>query len=164
MILLVLALSLASLLPTSQKAHAHKGSHNLDCGGPQIIIEGGLPSPFALTARPEATLEIESDATINIKGVDMPANPSIHWGVQALGSELARYDVGIASGPDPITVSDFASHARGLYELEVTLSSGPVELCTIPFRANISGFGAQLPSPPQECQRSAASAPWPVPI
>ena len=92
----------------------------------------------------------------------MPANPSIHWGVQALGSELARYDVGIASGPDPITVSDFASHARGLYELEVTLSSGPVELCTIPFRANISGFSGTTALAATGV--STASVPWPVHI
>jgi hypothetical protein len=29
-------------------ASAHDGSHDTDCGGPQIIIEGGNPSPFTL--------------------------------------------------------------------------------------------------------------------
>ena len=133
-------LLIAVLWLMAPPAYAHDGPHNLDCGGPQIIIEGGQPSPFTLPAQADSTLEIEPDATLTIRGVDMPADPSMRWGVQGLGSELAGKDVGFASGVASIDVSDFTSHARGIYVVEGTLLSGPIELCTIPFKLNITGF------------------------
>ena len=131
---------MAALWLVAPPAYAHEGSHNLDCGGPQIVIEGGFPSPFTLPNQADTTLEIEPDATLTIRGVDMPTDPSMRWGVQGLGSELAGKDVEFASGKASINVSDFTSHARGIYEVEGTLFSGPIELCTIPFKVNISGF------------------------
>ena len=131
---------MAAIWLAAPSALAHDGPHNLDCGGPQIVIAGGQPSPFTLPAQADTTLEIEPDATLTIRGADMPVDPSMRWGVQGLGSELAGKDVGFASGEASIDVSDFTSHARGIYEVEGTLFSGPIELCTIPFRVNISGF------------------------
>ena len=37
-------------------------------------------------------------------------------------------------------MGDFSSHARGVYVVEGTLFSGPVELCNIPFEFSITGF------------------------
>jgi len=131
---------MAALWLIAPQAQAHEGPHDLDCGGPQIVIEGGQPSPFTLPTQGDETLNIEPDSTLTISGVDMPASPSMRWGVQGLGSELASKEIQFASGAASINVSDFSSHARGIYEVEGTLLSGPIELCTIPFRVNISGF------------------------
>lgn len=71
----------------------------------------------------------------------MPADVSLHWGIQGLGTELAGKDLQLTSGTTKINVADFSSHARGIYEVEGSLRSGPIELCTIPFKVNITGFG-----------------------
>jgi len=135
---------MATLWLIASEARAHEGSHDLDCGGPQIVIEGGRPSPFTLPAQADTTLNLEPDATLTIRGVDMPTDPSMRWGVQGLGSELASKDVDFTSGTAAIDVSDFASHTRGIYEVEGTLLSGPIELCKISFKVNISGFSGTI--------------------
>ena len=119
---------------------AHDGSHDTDCGGPQIIIEGGNPSPFTLPNQGDETLEIDPDAVLTIRGIDLPADATLHWGVRGLGTELAGKDVDISSGVTTINVADFSSHARGVYVIEGTLFSGPIELCSIPFELDITGF------------------------
>ena len=131
----------AALWLMTPQAYAHDGPHNVDCGGPQIVIEGGQPSPFTLPAQADETLKIEPGAVLTIRGVDLPADTSLHWGIQGLGTELVGKDLRFTSGATTIKVADFSSHARGIYEVEGTLFSGPIELCTIPFKVNISGFG-----------------------
>lgn len=121
-------------------ALAHDGPHNIDCGGAQIIIEGGQPSPFTLPAQVDETIEIDPEAVLTIRGVDLPTDASLHWGLQGLGAELAGKDVQLSSGVTKINVEDFSSHARGVYVIEGTLSSGTVALCTIPFELKITGF------------------------
>ena len=54
--------------------------------------------------------------------------------------ELAGKDLDLSSGVTTINVADFSSHARGVYVVEATLFSGPIELCAIPFELSISGF------------------------
>ena len=122
-------------------AYAHDGPHNIDCGGPEIIIEGGQPPAFTLPAQSDETLEVDPQAVLTIRGIAMPADASLHWGVQGLGTELAGKDLQFTSGVTTINVADFSTHARGIFEIEGTLFSGPIELCTIPFKLNISGFG-----------------------
>ena len=122
-------------------AYAHDGPHNIDCGGPEIIIEGGQPPAFTLPAQSDETLEVDPQAVLTIRGIGMPADASLHWGVQGLGTELAGKDLQFTSGVTTINVADFSTHARGIFEIEGTLFSGPIELCTIPFKLNISGFG-----------------------
>ena len=119
---------------------AHDGPHNLDCGGPQIILEGGQPSPFTLPAQVDETLNPDPEAILTIRGVDLHADASLHWGRQGLGTELAGKDVEFSSGVVTVNIGDFSSHARGIFEVEGTLFSGPTELCIIPFKLNISGF------------------------
>lgn len=119
---------------------AHDGPHNLDCGGPQIILEGGQPSPFTLPAQADQTIKLDPEAILTIRGVDLPADASLHWGIQGLGTELAGKDVEFSSGAATVNIGDFSSHARGIFEVEGTLFSGPTELCKIPFKLNISGF------------------------
>jgi hypothetical protein len=131
---------MAALWLMAPAAYAHDGTHNLDCGVPQIVIEGGQPSPFTLPAQADQTLDIEPDAILTIRGIDIPDDASLHWGVQGLGAEIAGKDVQFATGIATIDISDFSSHARGIYEVEGTLLSGPIELCTIPFKLNITGF------------------------
>ena len=123
------------------QAYAHDGPHNIDCGAPEIIIEGGQPSSFTLPSQVHETLKIEPDAVLTIRGIDLPVDTSLHWGIQGLGTELAGKDLQFTSGVTTVDVADFSSHARGIYEVEGTLRSGPIELCTIPFRVNITGFG-----------------------
>ncbi len=109
--------------------------------GPQIIIEGGQPSSFTLPSHVDETIEIEPDAVLTIRGVDLPVDAVLHWGIQGLGTELAGKDLQFMSGVTTVNVSDFSSQARGIYEVEGTLLSGPIELCSKPFKVNISGFG-----------------------
>jgi len=40
-----------------------------------------------------------------------------------------------------VDLADFSPLSHGIYEIEGTLLSELVELCTLPFRVNISGFG-----------------------
>ncbi len=122
-------------------AHAHDGPHG--CGGPEIIIQGGNPSPFILPIQADESIEIEiePDAVLTIRGINLPVDTRLHWGVQGLGSELAGKDVQISAGVTTIDVADFSEHARGVYVTKVALFSGPVELCSIPFELNVSGFG-----------------------
>ncbi|NQW23473.1 MAG: hypothetical protein HQ475_08530 [SAR202 cluster bacterium] len=122
-------------------AYAHEGEHDSDCGGPEIIIEGGQPASFSLPSQAGGTIEIDPDAVLTIRGENLPADASMHWGLQGLGTELAGEDVQFTSGVTTINVAEFSAQARGIYEVEGTLLSGPVELCTIPFNVNISGFG-----------------------
>ena len=131
---------MAAIWLMAPAAYAHDGLHNLDCGGPQIVIEGDQPSPFTLPTQADKTLDIEPDATLTIRGIDIPEDASLHWGVQGLGLEIAGKDVQFATGVATINISDFSSHAKGIYEVEGTLLSGPIELCTIPFKLNITGF------------------------
>ena len=128
------------LLLMAPTASAHDGPHNLDCGGPQIIIEGGQPSPFTLPAQADETIEIDPDAILTIRGIDLPTGASLHWGIQGLGTELAGKDIEFSSGAATVNIGDFSTHARGIFEVEGTLFSGPTELCNIPFKLNISGF------------------------
>lgn len=137
---IAILLLMAAIWLMAPTAYAHDGPHNLDCGGPQIVIEGGQPSPFTLPTQAEETLDIQPDATLTIRGVDVPNDASLHWGVQGFGAEIAGKDVQFVTGVATINISDFSSHARGIYEVEGTLFSGPIELCTIPFKLNISGF------------------------
>ncbi len=134
-------LLIAVLWLMAPQAYAHDGPHNIDCGGPQIIIEGGQPSSFTLPSQADETLEIEPGAVLTIRGIDLPAGVSLRWGVQGLGTELAGKDLRFSSGVTTVNVADFSSYARGIYEVEGTLRSGSVELCTIPFKVNITGFG-----------------------
>ena len=120
-------------------AHAHDGPHG--CGGPEIIIEGGNPSPFTLPLQADESIEVEPDAVLTIRGVNLPVDARLHWGVQGLGSELAGKDVQISSGVTTLDVADFSEHARGVYVIKGALFSGPIELCSIPFELNVSGFG-----------------------
>jgi len=62
-------------------ASAHDGSHDTDCGGPQIIIEGGNPSPFTLPTQGDETLEIDPEAILTIRGINLPADATLHWGI-----------------------------------------------------------------------------------
>ncbi len=132
---------IAALWLIAPPASAHEDSHEVDCGGPQIIVEGGKPSRFTLPAQGDETIEIGPDAVLTIRGIDLPADASLHWGVQGLGTELTGKDVLLSSGVTTINVADFSSHARGVYVVEGTLFSGPTELCSIPFELYISGFG-----------------------
>ena len=134
-------LLIAVLWLVAPQAYAHDGPHDIDCGDSQIIIEGGQPSPFSLPSQAHETLDIEPGAVLTIRGVDLPAGVSLRWGVQGLGTELAGKDLQFSSGVTMINVADFSAHARGIYEVLGTLRSGPVELCSIPFKVNISGFG-----------------------
>lgn len=120
-------------------AYAHDGPHG--CGGPEIIIEGGNPSPFTLPLQADESIEIEPDAVLTIRGVNLPVDARLHWGVQGLGAELAGKDVQISSGVTTIDVADFSEHARGVYVIKGALFSGPIELCSIPFELNVTGFG-----------------------
>ena len=119
--------------------HGHEGPHG--CGGPEIVIEGGNPSPFTLPLQSDETIEIEPDAVLTVRGINLPVDARLHWGVQGLGSELAGKDVQISSGVTTINVSDFSDHARGVYIIKGTLFSGPIELCSIPFELDVAGFG-----------------------
>ena len=121
-------------------ALAHDGTHTDDCGGPQILIEGGQPSPFTLPDQADETIEIDPEAVLAIRGINLPADTSLHWGVQGLGAELAGKDLNISSGVTTINAADFSSHARGVYVIKGTLFSGPIELCKIPFELSVSGF------------------------
>lgn len=132
-------LLMAVLWLTAPSAHAHEGTHG--CGGPEIIIEGGQPSPFTLPSQADETIKIDPDAVLTIRGVNLPVDAKLHWGVQGLGTELAGKDIQIAYGVTTINVADFSAHARGVYVIEGTLFSGPVELCKIPFELNIANFG-----------------------
>ena len=119
-------------------AYAHDGPHG--CGGPEIVIEGGNPSPFTLPAQAEEKIEIEPDAVLTVRGVNLPVDARLHWGIQGLGTELAGKDVAISTGVTTINVADFSSHARGIYVVKGALFSGPIELCSIPFDLSVSGF------------------------
>ena len=130
-------------LPASP-AHAQDGPHNVDCGGPEIIIEGGQPSPFTLPSQTDETLDIAPGAVLTVRGVGLPVDASLHWGLLGLGTELAGRDLQLNSGVATIDVADFSSHARGIYEVEGSLFSGPTELCTIPFKVNITGFSGTV--------------------
>ena len=135
-ILLLMAVSWLMAPPVS----AHDGSHDTDCGGPQIIIEGGNPSPFSLPNQGDETLEIAPEAILTIRGINLPADAALHWRVRGLGAELAGKFVDISSGVTTINVADFSSHARRVYLVEGILFSGPIELCSISFEADITGF------------------------
>ncbi len=131
---------MAALWLIAPPALAHEGTHADDCGGPQIVIEGGQPSPFTLPDQGDQTIEIDPDAVLTIRGINLPADATLHWGVLGLGTELAGKDLNLSSGVTTINVADFSSHARGVYEVEGTLFSGPIELCSIPFELSVSGF------------------------
>ena len=124
--------------------YAQDGSRDADCGGPQIIIEGGEPPRFTLPSQVGETIEIEPDAVLTIRGVDLLSNSVLHWGVQGLGTELAGKDLRFTSGLTKVDLADFSPSTRGIYQIEGTLFSGLKELCTMPFRVNISGFGGPL--------------------
>ena len=79
---------MAALWLIAPPALAHEGTHTDDCGGPQIVIEGGQPSPFTLPDQSDETIEIGPDAVLTIRGINLPAGASLHWGVQGLGTEL----------------------------------------------------------------------------
>ena len=121
--------------------HGQDSPFDIDCGGVQIIIEGGEPPQFTLPSQVDETIEVAPDAVLTIRGVDLPADPVLHWGAQGLGMELVGKDLQFTSEVTTVDVADFSSQARGIYEIEGTLFSGPIKLCAIPFRVNISGFG-----------------------
>ena len=121
--------------------HGQDGPHDTDCGGVQIIIEGGEPPQFTLPSQVGETIETRPDGVLTIRGVDLPADAVLHWGVHGLGTELVGKDLKFTSGVTTVKVADFSFQARGIYEIEGTLFSGPIELCAMPFRVNISGFG-----------------------
>lgn len=134
-------LLMAALWLMAPQAYAHDGPHNIDCGDTKIIIEGGQPPSFTLPSQAHETLDIEPGAVLTIRGIDMPADVSLRWGIQGLGTELAGKDLNFSSGVTTVNVADFSSYARGIYEVEGILRSGSIELCTIPFKVNITGFG-----------------------
>ena len=134
-------LLMAVLWLMAPAAYAHEGSHDDDCGGPQVVIEGGLPSPFTLPSQAEQKIEIDPDAVLTIRGIDLPADASFHIGVQGFGAELAGENYVLTSGTVTVNVADFSSQARGIYQVEAVLLSGPVELCKIAFEVSIEGFG-----------------------
>ena len=119
--------------------YAHEGSHG--CGGPEIVIEGGNPSPYTLPIQGDETFEVEPDSVLTIRGVNLPVDARLHWGVQGLGTELAGKDIQISNGVTTNTAAKFSDHARGVYAIKGSLFSGPVELCSIPFELTVSGFG-----------------------
>lgn len=121
--------------------HGQVGPNDTDCGGVQIIIEGGQPPQFTLPSQIDETIEVASDAVLTIRGIDLPADAVLHWGVQGLGTELVSRDLQFSSGVTTVNVADFSSQTRGIYEIEGTLIDGPIELCAMPFRVNILGFG-----------------------
>ncbi|SVA69927.1 uncharacterized protein METZ01_LOCUS122781, partial [marine metagenome] len=131
---------MSALWLMASSSYAHDGPHTGDCGGPQIIIEGGQPSSFTLPDQGDETIEVDSDAILTIRGINLPADASLHWGVLGLGTELAGKDLELSSGVTTINVANFSSHARGVYVVEGTLFSGPIELCNIPFELSVSGF------------------------
>jgi hypothetical protein len=118
---------------------AHEGPHG--CGGPEIVIQGGNPSPYILPIQGDQKFEVEPDAVLTVRGVNLPVDARLHWGVQGLGAELAGKDIQIANGVTTINVADFSDHARGIYVVKGALFSGPIELCTMPFELTVSGFG-----------------------
>ena len=87
-------------------AYAHDGPHDVDCGDTGIIIEGGQPSPFSLPAQVGETFKVEPDAVLTIRGINMPDNAVLHWGLQGLGTELAGKDVQFTSGVTTISVDE----------------------------------------------------------
>ena len=120
-------------------AYALEGSHG--CGRPEIVIEGGNPSPYTLPSQGDETFEVEPDYVLTIRGVNLPVDARLHWGVQGLGTELAGKDIQISNSVTTITVAKFSDHSRGVYVIKGSLFSGPVELCSIPFELTVSGFG-----------------------
>ena len=54
---------------------------------------------------------------------------------------MAGKDLRFTSGVTAVNVADFHSRPGAIYGIKVTLFSGPIELCALPFRVNISGFG-----------------------
>jgi hypothetical protein len=57
---------MAALWLIAPAALAHECTHTDDCGGSQIVIEGGLPSPFTLPDQGDETIEIDPDAVLTI--------------------------------------------------------------------------------------------------
>lgn len=57
---------MAALWRMAPSAYAHDGTHTDDCGGPEIIIEGGHPSPFTLPDQGDETIEIDPDSVLTI--------------------------------------------------------------------------------------------------
>ncbi len=133
------ALVLAVVWLITPSTYAHEGSHG--CGGPEIVIEGGNPSPYTLPIQGDETFEVEPDSVLTIRGVNLPVDARLHLGVQGLGTELAGKDIQISNGVTTINVAEFSGHARGIYVIKVALFSGPVELCSIPFELTVSEFG-----------------------
>ena len=129
-------MSTAWLIPPP--IYAHDGPHG--CGGPEIVIEGGSPSPFILPLQADEVVQVEPDADLTITGVNLPMDTLLHWGVQGLGLELAGKNLQLSSGVTTINVAHFSEHARGVYLVKGKLFSGPVELCSIPFNLKVSGF------------------------
>lgn len=132
---------MAGLWLMAPTAHGQDSALDIDCGDSQIIIEGGEPPRFTLPSQVDETIEMKPDAVLTIRGVNLPANTVLNWGVQGLGMQLFSKDLRFTSGVTAVNVADFSSQARGIYRIEGTLSSGLVELCNMPFLANISGFG-----------------------
>ena len=121
--------------------HGQDGQLNVDCSGSQIVIEGGEPPQFTLPSQTGETINMSPDAVLTIRGINLPTDTVLHWGIRGLGTELASTDLRFTSGVTTVNVADFSSQARGIYEIEGTLFNGLVELCTMPFMINISGFG-----------------------
>lgn len=136
-VLLLIAL-LWLMAPT---VHGQDGPGGIDCGGAQVIIEGGAPPQFTLPLQIGETIEIAPSAVLTIRGVDLPAETVLHWGIRGLGMELASKDLRFTSGVTTLNASDFPLQARGIYEIEATLLDGLVEICAMPFRVSIAGFG-----------------------
>ncbi|PKB71457.1 MAG: hypothetical protein BZY87_05255 [SAR202 cluster bacterium Io17-Chloro-G6] len=132
---------MAVLWLVAPTVHGQDGPQDTSCGGAQIVIEGGAPPRFTLPSQVGETLDIAPNAVLTIRGVDLPADTVLHWGVRGLGTELAGKDLRFTSGATTLNVADFSLQARGIYEIEGTLFDALTELCTMPFRVNISGFG-----------------------
>ncbi|MFQ5933853.1 MAG: hypothetical protein ACE5KI_04360 [Dehalococcoidia bacterium] len=112
-----------------------------DCGDFKIIVTGGEPDPFELPRNAGKTLEADPDAALVISRKELPENPRIRLDITGVGFGLTK-DI-VLSGVDDYreNIGEYSKHTRGLFDVRGTLLSGDEEICTIPFRIRIKGFG-----------------------
>ena len=84
------------------------------------------------------------DSALDITVENPPPDPSIHWSVFVLGRRLGRPPVDVGPGLTKVDLADLPFDASGRYEVEGTLRTGSVDVCTLAFSVRLGGFGGPL--------------------
>lgn len=128
---------MVAFLLASATASAQQG----ECGGARVVIEGGEPSPFVLPSRAGDTLNVGPHSVLLIRAENLSSGSTLRWGVRGLGGYIPTFTHELGPVAARVDIADYSSYARGLYEMESTLFTGPDEVCTVAFRVNLTGFG-----------------------